>query len=219
MNRQQLIWAGTAITGENFTPCHDFGVCVEGSEILSTGSPQELRKIYPHAEVMGSESLLLVPGMVNSHDHGRAISTVAEGVPDDQLEIWLMHLAALPQNASSIWSMGTTGGVAVTLGKDVPLGKLAPGYLADLVLLNWEDNSPLTLDKLLRCGTRHQVNSVMVGGHWVVKNGKSQTLERESIEQEIRGQLARHSKNQLQQPARVANTLAPYLRSFYSQWH
>ena len=96
MNRQQLIWAGTAITGENFTPCHDFGVCVEGSEILSTGSPQELRKIYPHAEVMGSESLLLVPGMVNSHDHGRAISTVAQGVRDDQLEIWLMHLAALP---------------------------------------------------------------------------------------------------------------------------
>ena len=97
MNRQQLIWAGTAITGENFTPCHDFGACVEGSEILATGSRQELCDIYPHAEVMGNEDLLLVPGMVNSHDHGRAISTVGEGVRDDQLEIWLMHLAALPQ--------------------------------------------------------------------------------------------------------------------------
>ncbi len=489
MNGQQLIWAGAAITGENFTPCHDFGVCVEGSSILATGSRQELCKIYPHAEVIGSERLLLVPGMVNSHDHGRAISTVAQGVSDDQLEIWLMHLPALPEidpylaaayeglrlltcgvttvahshnprnwsnldseaaatisgyrdagirvafhppivdqnllvydcetqflaqlpsdvkqlaqsmaeppplsaqdyfqlchdlwsnyhdsvnhtvhiqvspaggqwcsdelildavefarthhtkvqmhlletryqrqyayrkwgksfvqhlteisaagswltcahmvwvepddlsrlaergvgiahnpssnlrlgsgmapiaqmlaagielgigldglgldddqdflremrlawtlsnysqenartvNASSIWSMGTTGGVAVTLGKDVPLGKLTPGYLADLVLLNWEDNSPLTLDKLLRCGTRHQVNSVMVGGHWVVKNGKSQTLDRETIEREMRAQLARHSKNQLQQSARVAHNLAPYLRSFYSQWH
>ena len=88
------------------------------------------------------------------------------------------------------------------------MGKLTPGYLADLVLLNWEDNSPLTL-----------VNSVMVGGHWVVKNGKSQTLDREAIEREMRGQLARNSKNQLQQSARVAHTLAPYLRSFYSQWH
>ena len=105
------------------------------------------------------------------------------------------------------------------MGKDVPLGKLTPGYLADLVLLNWEDNSPLTLDKLLRCATRHQVNSVMVGGHWVVKNGKSQTLDREAIEREMRAQLARQSKNQLQQSARVAHTLAPYLRSFYSQWH
>ena len=487
MNRKQLIWAGTAITGKNSTPCHDFGVCVEGSSILATGSRAQLSKIYPQAEVMGSENLWLVPGMVNGHDHGRAISTVKEGVPDDQLEIWLIQLAALPQidpywaaayeglrllaggvttvahshnprnwsnldaeaaatiagyrdagirvafhppivdqnllvydgesqflaqlpspvkqlaeskrkppplspqdyfglchdlwekfhdsvehtvhiqvspaggqwcsdglilaavefakthqtkvqmhlletryqrqyayrkweksfvqhlaeikaagswltcahmvwvepedlsclaslgvgiahnpssnlrlgsgiasiapmlaagielgigldglgldddqdffremrlawtlsnynqkkaqkvNASSIWSMGTTGGVAVTLGKDVPLGKLAPGYLADLVLLNGEKNSPLTLDKLLRCGTRHQVNSVMVGGDWVVKNGKSQTLEREAIEQEIRGQLARHSKNQLQQ-ATIANPLAPYLRSFYSQW-
>ena len=488
MNRQQLIWAGTAITGESFTPCHDFGVCLEGSSILSTGSRDQLSKIYPQAEVMGSEHLLLVPGMVNSHDHGRAVSTVAGGVSDDQLEIWLMQLAALPQidpylaaayeglrllangvttvahshnpsnwsnleaeaaatiagyrdagirvafqppivnqnllvydgesqflaqlpstvkslaqlkreppplssadyfqlchdlwhkhhdsvnhtvhlqispaggqwcsdevileavefarihhtkvqmhlletryqrqyayrkwdksfvkhlteigaagawltcahmvwvepddlscladlgvgivhnpssnlrlgsgiapiaqmlaagiklgigldgltldderdflkemglawtlsryrqenrravNASAIWSMGTTGGVAVTLGQEVPLGKLAPGYLADLVLLNWEDSSSPTLDKLLRCGGCHQVHSVMVGGKWVVKNGKSQTLDRESIEQERQKQLARSSKNQLQQSAHVAKTLAPYLRSFYSQW-
>lgn len=59
----------------------------------------------------------------------------------------------------------------------------------------------------------------MVGGHWIVKNGKFQTLDQKAIEQEIEGQLARHSNERLQQPARVANTLAPYLRSFYSQWH
>ena len=488
MKKQKLIWAETVITDVNSTPCHDFGVCVEGSEILSMGSRQELYNLYPDAEITGGKNLLLLPGLVNSHDHGRGMSTVAEGVRDDQLEIWLMYLSALPEiepylaaayeglrllasgvttvahshnprnwsnidsetaatiagyrdagirvafhppiidqnilvydgesqflaqlpstvrqlaqsmsqlpslsvedyfqlchhlwsnyhdpinhtvhiqvspaggqwcsdelilqavdfarihqtqvqmhlletsyqrqyayrkwgksfvqhlveigaagswltcahmvwvepdelaelanlgvgivhnpssnlrlasgiapiaqmlsagiklgigldglsldddqdffremrlawtlsnyhqvnaqrvNASSILSMGTSEGIAVTLGQDVRLGKLAPGYLADLVLLNWKDDSSVSLDQLLRSGNRHQVNSVMLGGNWVVKNGKSQTLEKESIEQEIREQLIRHSKNQPQSQAKIAKTLAPYLRSFYAQW-
>jgi cytosine/adenosine deaminase-related metal-dependent hydrolase len=488
LDRQQIIWAGTAITGENFTPCHNFAVCVERNLILATGSRDELYSLYPNAEIIGSDRLLLLPGMVNSHDHGRALSTVAQGVPDDQLEIWLMHLGTLPQidpylaaaydgirllssgvttvahshnprnwkniaqeaaatiagyrdagirvafhppivdqnllvydqesqflkqlppnvkqlaeafreppplstqdyfqlcndlwhayhdsvnhnvhiqvspaggqwcsdelimtavefavshqtkvqmhlletsyqqqyayrkwnksfvqhlreigaigswltcahmvwvepedlscladskvgiahnpssnlrlnsgiapiaqmlargiplgigldgltldddqdflremrlawtlskysqknaskvDASSIWQMGTTGGVAVTFGENVPLGKLVPGYLADLVLINWEDKSSLTLDKLLRCLNHHQVNSVMVAGRWVLKNGQSQRLDRETIEQEIQWQVKHQSRNQLQQSPTAANILAPYLRSFYSQW-
>ena len=40
--------------------------------------------------------------------------------------------------SQAIWRMGTINGAAITLGQTARLGKLAPGYLADLVLFDWQ---------------------------------------------------------------------------------
>jgi cytosine/adenosine deaminase-related metal-dependent hydrolase len=74
----------------------DFGVCVEGATIVATGSYDALRQAYPTAEVVGGVDYCLLPGMVNSHDHGRGLGTLPLGVADDLLEVWLPGLFTQP---------------------------------------------------------------------------------------------------------------------------
>ncbi|MEO0561623.1 MAG: amidohydrolase family protein, partial [Chloroflexota bacterium] len=50
----------------------------------------------PQAESFGGDSLLMLPGFVNAHDHGRAIGTQSLGVDDSFLEVWLNSLGRLP---------------------------------------------------------------------------------------------------------------------------
>lgn len=44
----------------------------------------------------GGDGTVAVPGLVNAHQHGRAVSTVALGVPDQPLETWIPALGGLP---------------------------------------------------------------------------------------------------------------------------
>ena len=74
----------------------DFGVCVEGAMIVATGSYVALRQAYPTAEVVGGADYALLPGLVNSHDHGRGLGTLPLGVADDLLEVWLPGLFTQP---------------------------------------------------------------------------------------------------------------------------
>jgi 5-methylthioadenosine/S-adenosylhomocysteine deaminase len=74
----------------------DFGVCVEGATIVATGSYAALRQAYPAAEVVGGADYALLPGLVNSHDHGRGLGTLPLGVADDLLEVWLPGLFTQP---------------------------------------------------------------------------------------------------------------------------
>ncbi len=487
MKTKQLIWAGKALTGEGDLPSINFGVCVEGDSILASGDRFELHTRYPDASIVGGENWVLLPAMVNSHDHGRAISTVSLGVPDQELETWLLKLRSLPEidpylaaayegvrllksgvttvahshnprdwenlraeaaatiqgyrdagirvafhppmveqnfwvyddlcgfldrlppelkplaqslpsepplprsdylalctdlfntyhdsqhhrvhiqvspaggqwcseqlileatqwaqkhqtkvqmhlletryqriyayrrwgksfvrhleeigvlgdwltcahmvwveledlpllaergvgiahnpssnlrlrsgiapvapmseagiplgigldglsldddqdylremclawtlsnqagfhapqvDARTIWQMGTNGGVAITLGENVPLVRLAAGTLADLVLLELgEPMGSSSLESLLRCARSHTVKYVMVGGRWVVKDGRSQTLDEEEIKKALRESVTSQDLKPLQRKA--AALLAPYLRRFYSEW-
>jgi cytosine/adenosine deaminase-related metal-dependent hydrolase len=90
----QLIRAGLAYLDGAFVP--DAAVAVEGARITAAGAFATLRAQYPDAAVSGDASLLLLPGLINSHDHGRALGTVALGVPDSFLEVWLTSLGTLP---------------------------------------------------------------------------------------------------------------------------
>jgi formimidoylglutamate deiminase len=70
---------------------------------------------------------------------------------------------------------GALAGGAQALGR--PIGRLATGYRADLVVL--DDDSPtlygkpddLLLDALVFAGNANPVRDVMVGGAWVVREG------------------------------------------------
>ncbi len=74
----------------------DVALLIDGARIKARGQLQALTAKHPEAQVFGGDDLLMLPGFVNSHDHGRALGTVSLGVPDDMLEVWLLGLGTLP---------------------------------------------------------------------------------------------------------------------------
>lgn len=77
-------------------PVDDLALCVDGETIVDSGTLAELVARYPQAERVGGDDYVLAPGFTNAHDHGRALGTMALGLPDSFLESWLSQLARLP---------------------------------------------------------------------------------------------------------------------------
>jgi cytosine/adenosine deaminase-related metal-dependent hydrolase len=90
-----IVWAGHAFLEVGAPPSAARGVGVEGNRIVDVGALDDLRARYPTADVVGSADFVLLPALVNSHDHGRGLGTLPLGVPDDLLEVWLVGLKAL----------------------------------------------------------------------------------------------------------------------------
>jgi len=60
---------------------------VEDGTVRAVDSYDVLRDLYPNAAVLGDDSRLVMPGLVNSHSHGRGITTLRLGIPDEPGEI------------------------------------------------------------------------------------------------------------------------------------
>jgi 5-methylthioadenosine/S-adenosylhomocysteine deaminase len=141
-----------------------------------------------------------------------------------------------PLMPGALLGLGTSGGAAITLGPEAPLGRLAPGALADLVLIKRDKGlggwalalgRPALADAppdhalalLLRGASRRHVSHVMVGGRWVVRNGRSITQDEGSVAAAMTGQLARPADANQRAAAADARALAPYLREFYCAYN
>ena len=74
----------------------DLAICVDEEYIVGAGPLSELVARYPQADRVGGDAFVLAPSFINAHDHGRALGTLALGLPDDFLEVWLSKLAQLP---------------------------------------------------------------------------------------------------------------------------
>ncbi len=74
----------------------DGAVCIRDDRIVAVGPYDSLRQDFIAEKILGSKRHLVIPGLVNAHDHGRAPSTLQLGVPDDQLELWILDLLRLP---------------------------------------------------------------------------------------------------------------------------
>jgi cytosine/adenosine deaminase-related metal-dependent hydrolase len=83
----------------------------------------------------------------------------------------------------------TTGGAAA-IGMGNELGRLAPGYLADIILLNLENAAFFPLRDpylhLVYCENGASVDTVIVNGCVVVEHGKVQTVDEQALRDEIR---------------------------------
>jgi 5-methylthioadenosine/S-adenosylhomocysteine deaminase len=55
--------------------------------VKEVGPFSELRRRHPAAEEIGDGTHLVIPGFVNSHSHGRGITTLRQGIPDDPGEV------------------------------------------------------------------------------------------------------------------------------------
>ena len=75
----------------------DGAVCIQGNRIVAVGKYKSLRKDFIAEKTLGSTRQMVLPGLVNAHDHVRAPSTLRLGIPDDELELWILDLLRLPR--------------------------------------------------------------------------------------------------------------------------
>ncbi|HZO70953.1 MAG TPA: amidohydrolase [Ktedonobacteraceae bacterium] len=91
---------------------------------------------------------------------------------------------------TEILDAATKGGAAA-LGLASELGEIAPGYLADLALLNLENAAFLPLRDpylhLVYCENGYSVDTVIVHGKIVVERGAIATVDEMALRREIRG--------------------------------
>jgi 5-methylthioadenosine/S-adenosylhomocysteine deaminase len=103
--------------------------------------------------------------------------------------------------AREAWRAATESG-ARAAGDAGGLGRIEPGRRADLVLLDLESRvfTPLndTLNHVVFSSTTTAVDSVLIGGRWVLRNGRLTGVDEESILAEARelgaGVIARHDE-------------------------
>ncbi|MDX1576635.1 MAG: amidohydrolase family protein, partial [Kiloniellales bacterium] len=99
-----------------------------------------------------------------------------------RLTLWRRNLLAGDRGAGDSPSVGARlvkaalDGGARALGR--PIGRLAPGCRADLVVLDaelpclWGKAEDVLLDAVVFAGNRNPVRDVMVGGQWLVEEGR-----------------------------------------------
>lgn len=64
-------------------------VAIHADRIVGCGAAADMRRTYPAAEVISLPGTCLMPGFVNAHQHGRGLSQIQLGFPDDELEPWI----------------------------------------------------------------------------------------------------------------------------------
>jgi cytosine/adenosine deaminase-related metal-dependent hydrolase len=62
-------------------------VLVEDGEVREVDAYEALHRRRPEAEVLGDGSHAVMPGFVNAHSHGRGVTTLRLGIPDEPSEI------------------------------------------------------------------------------------------------------------------------------------
>lgn len=67
-------------------------VYIQGPTIVAIGPAEALQARYPDEEMIGSDEFIVLPGLINAHDHGRNPSAFQLGVADNYVELWLVAL-------------------------------------------------------------------------------------------------------------------------------
>jgi cytosine/adenosine deaminase-related metal-dependent hydrolase len=136
---------------------------------------------------------------------GINVSLGADGAPcNNTLDMFQeMRLAALMQkpihgpesmNAETVLMMATVGG-AKALGIDGETGSIEQGKKADIVLLdmnkiwNGYNDQQDIYSTIVYSGSPENVQSVMIDGRWVFRDGVHDTLDQEKVVREAKTEL------------------------------
>jgi cytosine/adenosine deaminase-related metal-dependent hydrolase len=114
--------------------------------------------------------------------------------------------------------MGTLSGARL-LGFEGRLGRIAPGFLADIVFLDLSNVNyvPLTnpIHQLIQCEDSSAVNSVMIGGKMVVENGKFTKFDFATLRRKVERSMARLNDSTITKK-KLAMQLEPLVSSYCS---
>ncbi|GAB4369452.1 MAG: TRZ/ATZ family hydrolase [Elainellaceae cyanobacterium] len=204
---------------------------------LSESDIQRLAETGASVSHNPSSNLRLRAGIAPLNQLRQAGATVALGmdgttIGDDEDMFAEMRLAArlhrTPQLGTpaptlpEIFQMATAGG-AKLLMQQQSLGKLAPGYKADLVLvkcdrLTWPWIAPEAdpLQVVLMRARAADVDTVWVNGKRVLQNGQPTGFDLQAVGQELASQL--NAAPDRHEYRALAQELRPYLEQWYAQW-
>lgn len=73
----------------------------EDGRIKAVGPAEALVSRYPLARKLGGPGLVVIPGFVNAHSHGRGFTTYQMGQPDEPLEMRIIEMATRPEWGAS----------------------------------------------------------------------------------------------------------------------
>ena len=152
-----------------------------------------------------------------------------EACVDDTANMWIVGKVAglihsisevdyrkWPKAQEILWALTRGGAKAMRL--DGKVGVLAPGYEADLILLDLNTIAFTPLNDLYRqliyCETGSSVLMTMVAGKIVVENGRILTVDEESIKQEVNEFMPAYQA-EMARTAQEASKLEPYYREMY----
>lgn len=148
---------------------------------------------------------------------------------DDTMNLWgVGKMAGLIHAITEVdyylwpqaWEVVTalTRGGARALRLEGKTGVLAPGYEADLILLDLNTLAFTPLNDIYRqlvyCENGSSVVMTMVGGKVVVQNGRVLTVDEEAIKAEVR-QLMASYRHEMGDISEAARKLEPYYREMY----
>lgn len=134
-------------------------------------------------------------------------------------------MAAADLAPETVLRMGASLAAQITFGAAARLGELEVGAPADLILLDMDalksrwapaDYPPRELLSalLLRRGKREHVRHVMVGGEWLLRDGRHTRVDARAVEREIWQRLDFAARDLPQ-----SLDLEVYMRKFYRTWH
>jgi cytosine/adenosine deaminase-related metal-dependent hydrolase len=152
-----------------------------------------------------------------------------EACVDDTANMWIVGKVAglihsitevdyrkWPKAPEILWALTRGGAKAMRLEGKV--GVLAPGYEADLILLDLNTLAFTPLNDLYRqlvyCETGSSVVMTMVAGKIVVENGRILTVDEAEIKEEINALMPAYQA-ELRRTAEGAIQLEPYYREMY----
>lgn len=133
------------------------------------------------------------------------------------------HDTASP-SAAQVLRMATEHGGATTPFAD-RIGQLAPGMLADVVVLDWQrvtwpwqDPAMPLVDVLVRRAKAGAVETVMVGGACIYHEGRFVKLDRRLVEGQINAGLSTDEADSDVARRHLSDALIDPVRSFYTGW-
>lgn len=122
----------------------------------------------------------------------------------------------------SIFQLATQGSAKLLL-KEEALGQLASGFKADLVLVNcdsftwpWLAPEANPLEVMLMRAKAADVDTVLVNGKVVLKEGQPTGFDLKAVGEELAEQLANSPNPQAYRDLYAA--IRPYMKSWYSAW-
>ena len=114
-------------------------------------------------------------------------------------------------------------------GFDGRIGALEPGRYADMVLLDWDamtapyfegsgDAAADAVNAVVYRGKSTHVDTVLINGEVVVRDGLFVKASEEQVTSELREQLSRPIEPETVATRQMAARLLPYIHRFYEDW-
>lgn len=123
-----------------------------------------------------------------------------------------------------VFQMATEHG-AQTTGFAQVIGTLEPGRAADLVIMNWKqiaypylDEEIDVIDAVLHRSKTAGVETVMVNGEVILKEGKLTKVDKQAVLEELAASLRVPLTSAEQRRRQLAKDVFPYVKQFYDGW-